>query len=83
MCSWRTFLCILVRLPDIDHIVTNILFVTGKGISMRIDVCGTSGKLSEAVTCSDQLRVARGAAVQTGVAGGKPLSEAVLAATLS
>ena len=83
MCSWRTFLCILVRLPDIDHIVTNILFVMERGIGMRFDVSRASGKLSEAVTCSDQLRVARGAAVQTGVAGGKPLSDAVLAASLS
>jgi hypothetical protein len=61
-----------VPLSDIDHIVTNILFVTGRGIEMRIGVKG-----------GDQPTIAANGPVQTGVAHGKVLSDAVLAATLT
>ncbi|EGP54256.1 putative nucleoside-diphosphate-sugar epimerase protein (plasmid) [Agrobacterium tumefaciens F2] len=43
-------MCILVSLPDIDHIVTNFLFVYRKEASqMKIGVSGASGKLGGTV----------------------------------
>jgi NAD(P)H dehydrogenase (quinone) len=42
-------MCILVQLPDIDHIVTHKLFVTQKDSNMKIGVNGASGKLGAAV----------------------------------